>query len=190
MKKINIKTTRNIKEKVSDKKNKIENDEQFEFSSSIAKAKFYSLIRKVMKTGKDIKIYSDERNLITLTLRKPLIQIPIRLKAVDVKNNWTDVISAVHAVGAVYYFRVIPSDEEGTEIKNVYLVKGDYRNSFIEDFKVLESNEFEKVLNKIINDMKDILGDYDEILGQKIATVADNIIRENKAKSEKLKMWN
>lgn len=193
MKKISIRTAGKIAEKISDKKIQID-DDQFEFSSSIAKAKLYSLINKVMRTGKDVKIFSDGRNLVTLTLRKPFINTSIRLKVVDVKNNWADVISAVHAVGAVYYFRVIPSVEDGTEIKNVYLIKGDYRNSFIEEFKSLESEESVKELNKIFDSMKNTLGNYDEFLDEvyikKIAKVTDNIIRENHAKGEKLKMWN
>lgn len=193
MKKISTKTSGNIEDKVADKKIQID-DDQFEFSSSIAKAKLYSLIKKVMRTGKDVKIISDGRNLVTLTLRKPLISMPIRLKAVDVKNNWADVISAVHAVGAVYYFRVIPSVEDGTEIKNVYLVKGGYRNSFIEDFKLLESEESVKELNNIFDAMKNTLGNYDDFLDEvyikKLAKVTDNIIREKHAESEKLKMWN
>lgn len=193
MKKISIKTSGKIENKVSDGKNKID-DDQFEFSSSIAKAKFYYLIKKVMRTGKDVKIFSDGRNLVTITLRKPLTDKMIRLKGSVVKNNWADVVSAVHAVGAVYYFRVIPSSEDGTEIKNVYLVKGDYRNSFIEDFKTLELEEYSKELKNIFDDMKKTLGNYgdfiDEVYMEKIAKVTDNIVREKHAQSEKLKMWN
>lgn len=155
-------------------------------SSSDVRKSLKATCLEVGQTGEPCIVQMDGKSMVALTRVAPTSGTPpLRIKMVDARTNWPELLTYVAISGARFFFR-FREDEDGP-VHTIYVVKSqEYQNPFGDVWKEhrqayrasLNQNErleerfdqfqedLESELNDVLNGMRNMLEDYSERFGK------------------------
>lgn len=128
-----------LREKIAEKRKEAE-----KAASTAVRNDLLKKIVQVHETGEDIVITADGKALAVLTVNRPLGTKPMLIKTTDAAQGWSDLLNLVSVSNARFYFSLKPKSP-GSDSRFVYLVRGKYRNRFLERWQEHRENFAQQV---------------------------------------------